>query len=163
MYPSIVEPHIEADDIMGCYISAGKAIGVTIDKDLRTVPGYHWNPDKEKKVVRVSEEGADLFLYQQWMQGDSTDGIPGLWMIGPKKAQKFIRSVLDEGKDVISSIIDQYCMEERPEELGIEPKEYALAMARCVRILRDGEYDFNTQEINLWNPIVGYSDREEIE
>ena len=34
-------------------------------------------------------------------------------------------------------------------------------MARCVRILRDGEYDFDTKKIELWNPIVGYNDIEE--
>ena len=162
MYPSIVEPSIEADDIMGCYVSSGKAIGVTIDKDLRTIPGYHWNPDKEAKVVRISEEGADLFLYQQWMQGDTTDGIPGLWKVGPKKAQKFIRGVLDDGGDVPLSILEEYKKEERPVELEIEPEEYCIAMARCVRILRTGEYDFDTQEVSLWNPIVGYSDIKEI-
>ena len=31
-------------------------------------------------------------------------------------------------------------------------EDYALTMARLARILRDGEYDFNTKKVNLWEP-----------
>lgn len=149
---TIKEPRLEADDIMGIYISSLQAIGVTIDKDLRTVPGHHWNPDKEKKPVYLTEEAADFFFHQQWMQGDSTDGIPGLWRVGPKKAIKFINNIIEEDGEVIESIFEEYATETRPEEMEVSPREFALSMARCVRILRDGEYDFDTKEIKLWNP-----------
>ena len=161
LFDSIEEPRLEADDLMGIYVSRGDALGVTIDKDLRTIPGYHWNPDKEKKPTLVTEEAADFFFYQQWMQGDSTDGIPGLWRVGPKKAIKFLNNVIENDEDIIEAIFDKYADEERPEELDMNTKDFALAMARCVRILRDGEYDFESQTINLWEPIVGYNDSKE--
>tara|TARA_R100000152_G_C6778385_1_gene209017 strand:+ start:2165 stop:2947 length:783 start_codon:yes stop_codon:yes gene_type:complete len=161
MFDSIEEPRLEADDLMGIYISKGDAIGITIDKDLRTIPGYHWNPDKEKNPVHVTEEEADFFFHQQWMQGDSTDGIPGLWRVGPKKAIKFINSIIEEDGDVIEAIFNEYDTEKRPNELEMDTYDFALSMARCVRILRDGEYDFETKEIKLWEPKVGYSDSKE--
>ena len=162
LFDSIEEPRLEADDLMGIYISRGDATGVTIDKDLRTIPGYHWNPDKEKEPVLVSEEAADFFFYQQWMQGDSTDGIPGLWRVGPKKAVKFLNNVIENDEDIIESIFNQYYEEKRPAELDMEVNDFALAMARCVRILRDGEYDFDTKEVTLWEPKVGYNEDKEI-
>jgi hypothetical protein len=36
-------------------------------------------------------------------------------------------------------------------ELGAD---FALQMARCARILRPGEYDFEKQRAILWNPPV---------
>jgi len=145
-------PQLEADDIMGIEASAGNAIAVTIDKDLRCVPGWHWNPDKEKKPICISEEDADRFFYEQWMTGDTTDNIPGLWKVGPKKAQKFLKETPRE--NWVKEILEMYRVEERPEHkgrAGLDPIRFGKAMAWCVRILRDGEYDKSGQLINLWN------------
>ena len=50
-----------------------------------------------------------------------------------------------------------YKNETRPEnkQVDMDPEEFALAMARCIRILRNGEYDKEKEEIILWNPIIG--------
>mgnify|MGYP003639409301 CR=1 FL=1 len=158
-WETITEPSLEADDIMGIYVSRGEMLGVTIDKDLKTIPGYHWNPDKDKDIRYISEEEADRFFHLQWMTGDSTDSIPGLWRIGPKKATK----LLDEW-DVDTwdeEILEMYSKCSKVIELEVDPREFALSMARSVRILRDTEYDFNTQEVSLWLPIVGYNNDKE--
>jgi hypothetical protein len=144
-------PQLEADDIMGIEASAGDAIAVTIDKDLRCVPGWHWNPSREKKPVFVSEEDADFFFYTQWMTGDATDNIPGLWKIGPKKAEKFLRDT--DKENWVKEILELYRTEERPEHkgrCGLDPIQFGRAMAWCVRILRHGEYDKSSQLIQLW-------------
>jgi DNA polymerase-1 len=146
---------LEADDLMGMIASGESGVAVTIDKDLRTVPGWHWNPDKEEEPVYVDLEDADMFFYTQWMTGDTTDNIPGLWRVGPKKAEKIlVNTPRDEWEE---KILDMYRNETRPEtkQVDMSPEEFALSMARCVRILRKGEYDKQSREVTLWNPIVG--------
>ena len=130
-------------------------MSVTIDKDLRGVPGWHYNPDKEEASVHISQEEADKFFLIQWMSGDSTDNIPGLWRIGHKRALSFLKKWEDE--DTISNILDMYTNEKfiPKKTCNLEGEDLALAMARCVRILRTGDYDESTQEIDLWVPKVG--------
>ncbi len=146
---------LEADDLIGIMTSAGKAVGVTIDKDLRQVPGWHLNPDKEEEPVYISQEEGDAFFYEQWMSGDSTDNIYGLWKVGPKKAQKILEQTPKEEWD--QTILNLYLNEDwdkRPEEKrpDMDRKDFALAQARCVRILRAGDYNKKSKEILLWSP-----------
>ncbi len=147
---------LEADDLIGMMVSKGEAIGVTVDKDLRQVPGWHWNPDREKEPIFIEEEDADKFFYQQWMSGDSTDNIWGLWRVGAKTADKILDSHDKEKWDEL--ILDKYMSEDwdrRPESKTptISRRDFAIAQARCVRILRDGDYDSNTKEVLLWSPV----------
>lgn len=147
---------LEADDLIGMLVSEGHAIGVTVDKDLRQIPGWHWNPDKELEPVLVSGKEADKYFYQQWMTGDTTDNIWGLWKVGPAKAKKFLDNNPPEEWD--SGIMEMYQEENwdrRPEEkrpLDMSRAEFALSQARCVRILRHGDYDKENNTINLWGP-----------
>lgn len=146
---------LEADDLIGIMVSSGKAIGVTVDKDLRQVPGWHWNPDKEPEPTFVSKEDADRFFYQQWMTGDSTDNVWGLWKVGPAKATKILDSTpRDQWSQTIRDLYNQEDWERRPEEKrpNMTKEEFALAQARCVRILRQGDYNKRTKKINLWVP-----------
>lgn len=146
---------LEADDLLGMGASNYRTVAVTIDKDLRGVPGWHYNPDKEDAPVHVTEEEADRFFLIQWMSGDSTDMIPGLWRIGHKRALSFLKKW--EGEDIIQNIIDMYSNPKYipKETCNLEGEELALTMARCVRILRTGDYDITTSEIDLWVPKVG--------
>ena len=148
-------PRLEADDIMGMATSSGEALAVTIDKDLKTVPGWHYNPDKDEAPVWITEESADKFFMVQWMAGDATDSIPGLWRIGHKRALSFLKKWKDE--DPIINIINLYSEEKYIPRVtdDLEGEDLALAMARCVRILRNGDYDKETGEISLWSPKVG--------
>jgi hypothetical protein len=152
-------PRLEADDLLGIHTSSGDMVGVTIDKDLLTIPGFHWNPDKDKEIRHRTEEEADRSFYFQWMIGDSTDGVPGLWRVGPKKANRFLDDC--HPKEWDDMILEMYNTPKYRNNTDLEPKDLALAMARSVRILRSGEYNFDTQEISLWCPKVGPNDDKE--
>lgn len=146
---------LEADDLMGMLASCGKAISVTVDKDLRQIPGWHWNPDKEHDASLVTKEEGDNFFYQQWMTGDTTDNIWGLWKVGPAKAKKFLDTTPREEWD--QKILELYLEEDwtkRPEDKVpvMTPQEFAIAQARSVRILRDGDFDKDNRKITLWGP-----------
>ena len=147
--------NLEADDLLGIAASSGEGIAVTIDKDLRGVPGWHYNPDKEDEPRYISPEEAELFFLVQWMSGDSTDNIPGLWRIGPKRARSFIKKW--EGEDIYQNIINMYHEEKYipKKTCDLEGDDLAFAMARCVKILENGDYNSSTGKINLWVPKVG--------
>lgn len=147
-YEIIERDTLEADDIMGMLASSGKAVAVTIDKDLRSVPGWHFNPDKDISMAYVTEFEADWNFHYQWLKGDTTDNVPGLWKCGDKKA----RAILEGKKD--SKSMTKAVMAAYKEGLTKEGKPYTkeecLAQARCVRILRDGDY--NGKKVKLWVP-----------
>jgi DNA polymerase-1 len=146
-------PKIEADDIMGMH--AQDSIAITIDKDLRGVSGWHYNPFKEDCPMYIDEEEAEEFFCIQWMTGDNTDCIPGLWRIGPKRAKSFLKKWGIEDRH--KHIFELYCTDRyRPKDTcDLDDLSLALAMARCVRILSKGTYDIEKEEIHLWEPIGG--------
>jgi DNA polymerase-1 len=150
-------PRLEADDIMGIMASSGKGIAVTIDKDLRSVPGWHWNPDKEHTPDIVDEYTADLNFHKQWIMGDTTDNIPGIWKWGPAKAEKWLKYV--HPRNWSAAVLAAYD-QAKPQGGTKYDYDYCLAMARCVRILRDGEYDKQTKQIKLYCPIVGATEEQ---
>ena len=140
-YKTTSEPRLEADDLMGIAKSGFKAVCVTIDKDLQQVPGYSWKPrlnldDQETEIEYTSVSDADFWFHRQWITGDSTDNIGGIWKLGPKKAEKLLNST--HSKNHTALVLSLY--ETRSDKDG-KPYtlEDAVAMGRCVRILRDGE------------------------
>lgn len=134
---------LEADDLVGIGMSSGLMVGVSQDKDLRTCPGWFWNPDKMCFPELISQEQADRAFFTQWLMGDSTDNIPGIPGIGIKKAEKILEGHAYE--NLVAICLQAY------EDKGLD-EEYTLAQARLVRILRDGEYDKETGEPKLWEP-----------
>jgi len=142
-------PQLEADDVMGIMTSSYRAVAVTIDKDLRSVRGWHWNPDKEDKPVLVDARQAEYNFHKQWLTGDTTDNIPGIWKCGPVKAQKLLDSV--QPHNWTDAVMGAY---EQAKDAQGNPYslDYCVKMAQCVRILRDGEYNSDTKEPILWNP-----------
>jgi DNA polymerase-1 len=142
-------PRLEADDLMGMMASSGKAIAVTIDKDLRSVPGWHWNPDKEEAPVLVDEALADRNFYTQWLTGDSTDNVPGIWKLGPKKAATLLDSTPPQNWPAL--VLATY--EQKKDKDGNNYNlDYAISQAICVRILRDGEYNKENKTIRVYQP-----------
>lgn len=146
---NIVEvPTLEADDLMGMGASSGKSIAVTIDKDLRSVPGWHWNPDKELDATEIDEYTADLNFHKQWLTGDTTDNIPGIWRFGPAKAEKWLKYV--HPRNWTAAVLVAYEQAKKQDGSKYTIDE-CMIMARCVRILRDGEYNKETKQPLLFD------------
>lgn len=144
-YPNKVLPTLEADDVLGLEATKKKAqkqIIVSIDKDLKTIPGYLWNPDKpELGVQEFSKEEADYNHLKQALTGDSTDGYTGCPGVGPKTAAKILDGVSNPWKEVV----------EVYEKAGLS-EDFALEQARVARILRHREYDYKKGKVRLWQP-----------
>ena len=146
----ILFPRLEADDVMGITatdpLHFHKPIIVSIDKDLRSIPGRFFNLGKpDEGIQEISIEDADYWFMMQTLMGDATDGYPGCPKFGPATAAKALKGVPKTIKDMWPVVVAAY------EKAGFG-EDYALLMARMARILRDEDYDFVKQEVNLWVP-----------
>lgn len=157
-YPSITIENLEGDDVLGLLATDpkldGKYIICTIDKDMKSVPGSHYNFGRDE-FFEVSEHEADKWHILQTLSGDPTDGYPGCTGVGAKTAEKYVIAAIEEGtpwakaKDMSElywkQVVKAY------DKAGLS-EEFALSQARVARILRHGEYDFKTGEVKLWHP-----------
>lgn len=98
----------EADDLIA--IAATKygpeAIVVSIDKDMLQIPCKHYNFVKNE-WTEVSEFEGLRFFYSQILTGDSADNIVGLYLVGPKKAEKLLENCEDED-DLWEAVVKAY-------------------------------------------------------
>ena len=138
-YDFTCEPSLEADDLLG--LMSTDNIMVSIDKDLQTVEGKHYNPDKGELYEVTADEAHYNHMFQT-LCGDSTDGYKGCPSVGAKTAEK----ILDVPTgDMWSEVLATY------EKKGLTYED-ALIQARIARILRGDEYNLDTGEMNLWTP-----------
>lgn len=82
----------EADDMLGIVQTEHQdrsTVICSIDKDLKMIPGYHYNPKKGAFWYQPTHD-ADTFFWWQMMVGDTTDNIPGINKVGPKTADKIV-------------------------------------------------------------------------
>lgn len=216
--PIDVRSRIEADDIMGIHMTEYPSVCVTKDKDLRSVPGWFWDPETGFPEL-VTEDEADWNHHYQWLIGDTADNIPGIYRFGDKAAKALLDGVpmgrrsevvMNQYLDMADATVKwtspapmtpreekaytaqmarytralkaakaeeaQYggkvkCSEKRPSRptnkhsgtradrleqkygwAGGHDEAYALSQARCVRILRAGEWDYDTETPILWTP-----------
>lgn len=151
-------PGLEADDVQGIIATLPQDptedpieyIIISNDKDLRQIPGLLFNPDKADLGIQVitKEEGLK-WTFQQALQGDATDGYPGIPGCGPKAALK----VLDEaialgvtGNDLWGYVLAYYRGKAFEDD-------YAYSQLWCARILQANDYDFTDNSVILWNPL----------
>ncbi len=154
-YETFLRPRLEADDIMGILMThprlpkgkTGEKIVVTIDKDLHTIPGLHWNWTKDGGPTEVDEDEANISFLTQALSGDPTDGYPGCPGLGPKRSRPVVADAYENGGmlEAWKAIVAEY------EKKGLG-EEFALSQARCARILRREDYDFKKKEVILWDP-----------
>lgn len=171
-----IEDTLEGDDLIGIHATRphkGERVIYSADKDLKTIPGLHWCPE-DGEVIEISEHAADTFFFEQILTGDAVDNYDGCPGVGPVAAQEMLQSpfkwaketrVLKSGKnkgeerigwrkepvevhnyqDIWTCIVSAY------HKAGLSEKD-ALQQARCARILRHGEYNFEEGKVNLWTP-----------
>lgn len=78
----------------------------SIDKDLKQVPGLHYNFVKGETDEVYETHGLSTF-YQQVLIGDKTDNLIGLQGIGPKKAAKYLEGCYEE-QEMFDTVYDMY-------------------------------------------------------
>lgn len=142
--PFIQNP-LEADDVLGIWATSqpDKVVICSIDKDLNTIPGWHYNwSHEDNEVYFVTEEEADNEFYIQCLAGDRTDNYFGIKGIGPKKAVK----LLDKHGWTWEGVVNSY------EEYDCSYED-CLLNARMARILRKEDWDKENKEVRLW-PMV---------
>lgn len=165
-------PNLEADDVMGILATEPqdeeKRCIVSADKDMATVPAWVWNPAKERKPRRISEEDANRWFLKQTLIGDPTDGYKGCPGIGPKAAEAILDGTLLERTERTitrgprkGQIETKIVKTEAPdvpvwdrivaayETRGLT-EEDALVQARCAFILRHGYYEDG--RVTHWKP-----------
>ena len=146
-YKTYVIRNLEADDILGI-LATNKdlipedAIMVSVDKDLQTIPGKHYNPNHpDNGIIYIDPFMADRNHLRQTLIGDTTDGYKGCPGIGPVGAGK----IKLHGEMAWCNVVAAYLKAGKTEE-------DALLQARVARILRAENYSFQTKEITLWTP-----------
>ena len=86
--------YLEGDDVMGILHTRDpdSTVIVSTDKDMMTIAGDHYNPNKHFGcgVQSVSQAQADFWLYTQVLTGDTTDGYKGVKRCGPVAANKIL-------------------------------------------------------------------------
>lgn len=143
-YQHHVMEGLEADDVMGLLLTGStlpNPILVSIDKDMRTVPGRLLVEDE---LVLTSKHEANVNWMTQALTGDSTDNYPGLKGFGPKTAAKLL-----DGAESLAAMWDRVvgAYKKNGQTFGD-----ALLNARLARILRHGDYDYINREVKLWEP-----------
>lgn len=138
-----LRPNLEGDDVMGILSTwsklKGEKIIVSIDKDMKTIPGLYYR-DAETGIVEITEAEADRWHLYQTLIGDQTDGYKGCPGCGPVKANK----LLDDDCSW-NTVVRTY------EKAGLTEAD-ALQQARVARILRASDYDFQNKRPILWTP-----------
>lgn len=135
-------PDIEGDDALGVFYEEGDVIAST-DKDMLTLPGLHLRDGELREVTQLE---ADLNFYAQVLTGDASDNYPGCPGYGPVTAQKALAGC-DTEQQMWQAVLGAF----KKKGYG---EAYAITQARCARILRAGEYDFQSSTPLLWEPPV---------
>jgi DNA polymerase I len=108
----------EADDELSIGATLDStAIMVSNDKDLRQVPGKHFDWTSEE-LFNVNKKEGTLTFYSQVLSGDPTDNIFGLSGVGPVKASKMLAGC-SSSRDCWKIVLDAY-RDKESEDRAIE-------------------------------------------
>lgn len=133
---------MEADDAISIRATELEEKGedyfiVSQDKDLWSVPGWHYNFVTQEQEL-VDPATASFNFYVQLLTGDSTDNIPGIYRIGKVRAENILADCLED--------IDFYnTCKAIYEEKGI-PEDEMIRNARLLWMLRHDK--------DLWEPPI---------
>ena len=144
-YETVSYENLEGDVVLGLLATNGKykdPIIVSVDKDMRTLPCKLIADDS---IEHITNKKADRHWFEMSLAGDAGDGILGIKGMGMVTASKTLANTPDTKEALWSKVQETYTK-----------KGYTIAdailNARLTRILREGDYDYNTGEVKLWNP-----------
>lgn len=140
---------LEGDDLLGIMSTGsykGNSVVVSIDKDLKTIPGRFFNPGKASEGIQeVTEAIADWWWMYQTLVGDTADGYRGLPGCGHVKATQALERVGRPLKELWKAVRIAYGSKKVSEA-------EALTQARVARILRTEDWNKVDRSIRLWHP-----------
>ena len=143
-YESVSYTGLEGDDVLGLLATSKRysnSIVVSPDKDMKTVPCTLIASDD---MELITKKKADRNWMLQALTGDTTDNFKGLIGCGPVTADK----ILGDAKtlpDMWDKVVKAY---EKKKQTFTD----ALLTARLSRILREGDFNYKTKEVELWTP-----------
>jgi hypothetical protein len=107
---------------------------VSVDKDLKTVPGLLYSP-KKKQAFMIDEQEALVNFYRQMVTGDTADNILGVYRAGEKKAQVINEHDTEVGmwNHVFSLFIESV---KKPGCPYTDPEAAAIETGRLLHLLR---------------------------
>ena len=144
-YESVSYENLEGDDVMRLLASYGTytdPIIVSVDKDMRTVP---CKLIAEDEIEHITEKKANRHWLEMSLAGDAGDGIQGIKGMGMVTASK----TLADTPDTIEALWDKVSKTYIKKGHTLAD---AILNARLTRILREGDYNYQTGEVNLWKP-----------
>jgi DNA polymerase-1 len=137
---TVMMENLEGDDVMGILQTdptMGDTIIVSIDKDMKVIPGKLY---REDTLFNISEEEANYNFLMQTLTGDITDGYSGIPGVGPVAAKRILEK--EASWEAVKTAYLKHKLTE----------EDALVNARCARILRYQDYDWENNKPILWSP-----------
>ena len=162
LFTSAMFYSLEGDDVMGILATNPdfkpdyRKIIVSEDKDMKTIPGYLYNPShKEEGICCVPEDEADQNHMIQALAGDRVDGYSGCPGVGVTRATAWLeqnQGAVKEGSNYKNrtfptkwkAVVSHY------KKAGLN-EEDALVQAQVARILRHEDFDpYNG--VKLWKP-----------
>lgn len=120
----------EGDDVLGFLQRTGSdypsdTVIVSIDKDLRMIPGYHYHMDDRTLTYVLPYEGMRAF-YTQMLTGDATDNVSGIEGVGPVNAKKLLKDCITE-QQMFEVVQGQYRQQARANIQNYAPLEHPPA------------------------------------
>lgn len=110
---AVVATGCEADDLIAdeCLKDIDNTVICSRDKDLDTVPGWHYRwqcgeRQPEKRYYVNDEEAFNFFVYQM-LVGDIADNIKGVHGVGDKKAKKIL-SECSSKEEMLRAVKETY-------------------------------------------------------
>lgn len=137
VWKAIPVKHIETDDALG--IEQMKhpdksTVIITQDKDLKTIPGWHWDPVKDLLFYQTLKD-ADNFFFYQMMVGDTADHIPGIKRVGDKTANAIIEACEHDTGRIREKVKELYL-----KQYGVEWEAAYQEVGTLLYILRKEEH-----------------------
>ena len=140
-----VNKGLEGDDTIGLLATGNYKINCVIvsgDKDMRTIPAWQMCIIDDQ-LEKVDNQLANYHFCTQVLTGDISDGYKGCVGVGAIKASR----VLLDKKD-LPELWEAVIREYSRNKYSIED---AYHQARLARILREGEYNYQTNLPKLWD------------
>ena len=138
-HEAVMAHGMEADDYIRIWSEEARAAGIEFiviaeDKDLLCIGGRFFNP-KKREMRFIDENEADLLYHSQLLTGDSADDIKGLFRVGPKTAEKWLKDVpMGERMDVVIKKWQEYHPEDWYDKL--------MTCGKLIHILKSHDDSF---------------------